>query len=41
MAAPLNSCAAIAQRGVLRFWMAKTVDAAKDIHKKTHNTTLF
>jgi hypothetical protein len=45
MAAPLNTCTTIEQRGVVRFLWAKNMDAAKDIHifcpQKMHNTTLF
>ena len=33
MAAPLNTCAAIEQRGVVRFLWEKDM-AAKDIHKE-------
>jgi hypothetical protein len=33
MAAPLNTCTTIEQRGVVRFLWAKNMDAAKDIHK--------
>jgi hypothetical protein len=32
MAAPLNTCTTIEQRGVVRFLWAKNMDAAKDIH---------
>jgi hypothetical protein len=35
MAAPLNTCTAIEQRGVVRFMWEKNMDAAKDIHKET------
>jgi hypothetical protein len=34
MAAPLNTCTTIEQRGVVRFLWAKSMDAAKDIHKE-------
>jgi hypothetical protein len=34
MAAPLNTCKTIEQRGVVRFLWAKNMDAAKDIHKE-------
>jgi hypothetical protein len=34
MAAPLNTCTTIEQRGVVRFFMGKYMDAAKDIHKE-------
>jgi hypothetical protein len=34
MAAPLNTCTTIEQRGVVRFLWAKYMDAAKDIHKE-------
>jgi hypothetical protein len=34
MAAPLNTCNTIEQRGVVRFLWAKYMDAAKDIHKE-------
>jgi hypothetical protein len=34
MAAPLNICTKIEQRGVVRFLRAKNMDAAKDIHKE-------
>jgi hypothetical protein len=34
MAAPLNTCTTIEQRGVVRFLWAKNMDAAKDIHKE-------
>jgi hypothetical protein len=34
MAASLNTCTAIEQRGVVRFLWAKNMDAAKDIHKE-------
>jgi hypothetical protein len=34
MAAPLNSCTTIEQRGVVRFMWEKNMDAAKDIHKE-------
>jgi hypothetical protein len=34
MAAPLNICTTIKQRGVVRFSWAKNMDAAKDIHKE-------
>jgi hypothetical protein len=34
MAAPLNTCTTIEQRGVVRFLWAKNTDAAKDIHKE-------
>jgi hypothetical protein len=34
MAAPLNACTTIEQRGVVRFLWAKNVDAAKDILKE-------
>jgi hypothetical protein len=34
MAAPLNTCATIEQRGVVRLLSAKNMDAAKDIHKE-------
>jgi hypothetical protein len=34
MAAPLNTCTTIEQRGVVRFLLAKNMDAAKDIHKE-------
>jgi hypothetical protein len=34
MAAPLNTCTTIEQRGVVRFLRAKNMDAAKDIHKE-------
>jgi hypothetical protein len=34
MAAPLNTCTTIEQRGVVRFLWAKIMDAAKDIHKE-------
>jgi hypothetical protein len=33
MAAPLNTCTAIEQRGVVRFLWAKNMEA-KDIHKE-------
>jgi hypothetical protein len=32
MAAPLNTCTTIKQRGVVRFLWAKNMDAAKDMH---------
>jgi hypothetical protein len=35
MAAPLNTCTTIEQRGVVRFLWAKNMDAAKDINKET------
>jgi hypothetical protein len=34
MAAPLNTSTKIEQRGVVRFLWAKSMDAAKDIHKE-------
>jgi hypothetical protein len=34
MAAPLNTCTTIEQRGVVRFLWAKNMEA-KDIHKET------
>jgi hypothetical protein len=34
MAAPLNTCTTIEQRGVVRFWWAKNMDAVKDMHKE-------
>jgi hypothetical protein len=34
MAAPLNTCTTIKQRGFLRFLWAKNMAAAKDIHKE-------
>jgi hypothetical protein len=34
MAAPLNTCTTIEQRGVVRFLWAKNMDASKDIHKE-------
>jgi hypothetical protein len=34
MAAPLNICTAIEQRGVVRFLWAKNMDATKDIHNE-------
>src|SRR5215475_9508398 len=34
MAAPVNTCTTIEQRGVVRFLWAKNMDAAKDIHKE-------
>jgi hypothetical protein len=34
MAAPLNTCTTIEQRGVVRFLWAKNINAAKDIHKE-------
>jgi hypothetical protein len=34
MAAPLNTCTTIEQRGVVRFLWAKNMAAAKDIHKE-------
>jgi hypothetical protein len=34
MAATLNTCATIEQRGVVRSLWAKIMDAAKDIHKE-------
>jgi hypothetical protein len=34
MAAPLNTCTTIEQRGFVRFLWAKNMDAAKDIHKE-------
>src|SRR5215475_973887 len=34
MAAPLNACTMIEQRGVVRFLWAKYMDAAKDVHKE-------
>jgi hypothetical protein len=34
MAATLNTCTAIEQRGVLSFLWVKNMDAAKDIHKE-------
>jgi hypothetical protein len=34
MAAPLNTCITIEQRGVVRFLWAKNMDATKDIHKE-------
>src|SRR5215475_6213290 len=34
MAAPLNTCTTIEQRGVVRFLWAENMDAAKDIHKE-------
>jgi hypothetical protein len=34
MAAPLNTCTTIEQRGVVRLLLAKNMDAAKDIHKE-------
>jgi hypothetical protein len=32
MAAPLDTCTTIEQRGVVRFLWAKNMDAVKDIH---------
>jgi hypothetical protein len=34
MAAPLNICTTIEQRGVVLFLGAKNMDAAKDMHKE-------
>jgi hypothetical protein len=34
MAAPLNTCTTIEQRGFVRFLWAKNMDAAKDIDKE-------
>jgi hypothetical protein len=34
MAAPLNTCTTIEQRGVVRFLWSKNMDAAKDMHKE-------
>jgi hypothetical protein len=34
MVAPMNTCTTIEQRGVVRFWWAKNMDAEKDIHKE-------
>jgi hypothetical protein len=34
MAAPLNTCTTIEQRGFVRFLWGKNIDAAKDIHKE-------
>jgi hypothetical protein len=34
MAAPLNTCTTIEQRGVVRFLWAQNMDAAKDMHKE-------
>jgi hypothetical protein len=34
MAAPLNTCTKIEQRGLVRFLWAKIMDATKDIHKE-------
>jgi hypothetical protein len=34
MAATLNTCTTIEQRGVVWFLWAKNMDAAKDIHKE-------
>jgi hypothetical protein len=34
MAAPLNTCTKIEQRGVVRFLWAKNMGAAKDVHKE-------
>jgi hypothetical protein len=34
VAAPLNSCTTIEQRGDVRFLWAKNMDAANDIHKE-------
>jgi hypothetical protein len=34
MAAPLNTCTTIEQRGVVPFLWTKNVDATKDIHKE-------
>src|SRR5215475_10796076 len=34
MAAPLNTCTTLEQRGVVRFLWAKNMEAAKDIHKE-------
>jgi hypothetical protein len=34
MAAPLNTCTTIEQRGFVRFLWAKNMDAAKNIHKE-------
>jgi hypothetical protein len=34
MAALLNTCTTIEQRGVVRFFVDKNMDAAKDIHKE-------
>jgi hypothetical protein len=34
MAASLNTCTTIEQRGVVRFLWAKNMDEAKDIHKE-------
>jgi hypothetical protein len=34
MAAPLNTCTTIEERGFLRFLWAKNMDAANDIHKE-------
>jgi hypothetical protein len=34
MAAPLNTCTRIEQHGVVRFFVGKNMDAAKDIHKE-------
>jgi hypothetical protein len=51
MAAPLNTCTTIEQRGVVLFLRAKNMDVAKDIHKEmiaalssfvvTHNDRLI
>jgi hypothetical protein len=34
MAAPLNTCTTIEERGIVRFLWAKNMHAAKDIHKE-------
>jgi hypothetical protein len=34
MAAPLNTCTTIEQRGVVRKKKKKNIDASKDIHKE-------
>jgi hypothetical protein len=34
MAAPLNTCTTIEQRGIVRFLWTKNMDAAKDMHKE-------
>jgi hypothetical protein len=41
MAAPLNTCATIEQRVVVRFLWAKNMDAAKDIHKEMGSISLW
>jgi hypothetical protein len=40
MAAPLNTCTTIEERGIVRFLWAKNMDAAKDIHKEMISITI-